>query len=61
MFEITGTAAEPVYVRASFWQCLKAGAAFTIGALLTVFVASILWAGVMVRVLPVVLQRMVER
>lgn len=32
MFETTTSDGVPMMVRVSFWQCLKAGAAFAIGA-----------------------------
>ena len=34
MFETTTTDGVPMMVRESFWQCMKAGLAFSLGALL---------------------------
>ena len=44
MFETTTTDGVPMNVRVSFWQCVKAGIGFTIGAGVMTFVFGLLWA-----------------
>lgn len=60
MFETTGSTTAPVSVHFSFWQCLKAGAAFTAGGLMVGFIASLVWFVIAVRVLPLVMLRALQ-
>lgn len=50
-----GASAQPLQVRASFWQCFKAGAGFAMGAILVAvpasFILYLLWLRVMVAVI----------
>ena len=43
MFESTTTDGQPIAIRVSFWQCFKAGVAFTAGVLCVSFVAGVLY------------------
>jgi hypothetical protein len=47
MFEATTLAGDTVTVRASFWQCVKAGAAFAVGAAIVAFVGGVFWLTVL--------------
>lgn len=61
MFEATTPDGTPIAVRASFWQCMKAGIAFTIGAGMVTLIAAVLWTvfglGIMFKVLSVLASR----
>lgn len=55
MFESTGAVDNALVLRASFWQCFKAGVAFTLGAMVVIFIASIasyvVWLSLIVSIL----------
>ena len=58
MFEMTGSAAEPLTVRATFWQCFKAGAGFALGAMLVAVPMSFIMYALWVRILIAVVGRL---
>lgn len=43
MFEMTSPGGAPLTVQLSFWQWMKAGMAFTIGAGVVTIVSAVLW------------------
>ena len=61
MFETTGSMAQPLFVRASFWQCFKAGVAFTAGAMVVAFFGSLFWFAIMLRVYPMLMLGALQR
>lgn len=55
MFEAITATEGPLAIRVSFWQCFRAGVAFTSGAMVVMFLASVFWFVVMASVMPRVL------
>jgi len=53
--------AQPLFVRASFWQCFKAGVAFTAGAMVVAFFGSLFWFAIMLRVYPMLMLGALQR
>ena len=56
MFDTTNLDGAPVLLRASFWQCVKAGIGFTVGAGIVGLIAGVVYYWVLFATLAAILR-----